>query len=121
VPLTGGEYIGRYFCFRITLRSERVDTTPVIDVLEFILDMPDRVEGADSVACPVNGVSITFTPPFRATPAVVVTPQNAATGDYVALTGLSRTGFTVEFFDSSNASVARIFDWVARGYGREST
>ncbi|MHA7852190.1 host specificity factor TipJ family phage tail protein [Roseovarius sp.] len=121
VPLTGGEYIGRYFNFRVTLRSEREDTTPVVELLEFILDMPDRVEGADSVSCPIGGTSVTFSPAYRVTPAIVVTPQNAGTGDYATLSSLSRTGFTVEFFDSSNASVARTFDWVARGYGREST
>ena len=119
--LTGGDYIGRYFTFRVRLRTTRTDTTPRVTALDFVLDMPDRLEGADAVASGTGGLSIPFTPPFRVAPAIVITPRDLPAGGRYAVTGQSRAGFTVEFFDSGGTSIDVMFDWVARGYGRETT
>lgn len=120
-PLTGGEFIGRYFNFRVTLTTDRSDTTPRVSELSFVLDMPDRIEGVDGVASGTGGLAITYSPAFNAVPAVVITPINAPTGSYYTLTGESRSGFTVEFFNSSGTSIDVTFNWISRGYGREST
>ena len=38
-------------------------------------------------------------------------------GDYYVITNKSATGFTIEFFNSSNATINRTFDYVAKGFG----
>ncbi|MBU3262056.1 hypothetical protein KPG71_18705 [Roseovarius sp. PS-C2] len=118
-PLTGGDYLGRYFNFRVSMTSDRTDTTPRVSLLEFVLDMPDRVEGTDGVSSGTGGLSVTYTPAFRETPAVVISPINLPSGGYAQVTNESRTGFDVEFFNASDTSIDVVFNWVARGYGRE--
>jgi hypothetical protein len=44
-----------------------------------------------------------------------------ASGDFYAITNKSETGFTIEFFNSSSATVSRTFDYVARGYGEKAS
>jgi hypothetical protein len=117
--LTGGDYVGRYFNFRVRLLAEREDVTPRVSTLEFVLDMPDRIEGAKSVASGTGGLSVAYSPAFNAIPAVVVTPVDAPNGAYYTVTNETRSGFDIEFFNSSDTSIDVTFNWVARGYGRE--
>ena len=118
--LSGGDFTGRYFRFRVRLFSSREDMTPRVDELNIVLDMPDRVAGEEAITAPVGGVRITYDPAFHNVPSVVVTPRAAPSGARVEITGKDRTGFDVEFFDASNASIEATFDYVARGYGREA-
>jgi len=121
VEFTAGGFSGRYFKFRAVLRSFNANVTPQVLSVQVALDMPDRVDGATDVSAPISGVTVNFAPPFREAPAVVVTPRNTPSGARVEITGKTRTGFTAQFFDSSDAAIAADFDWVARGYGREKT
>lgn len=119
--ISGGDLLGRHFSFRVRLISLREDVTPRVDMLAFVLDMPDRVAGADDVLCPSGGMTVNYDPAFRNLPSVVVTPKDAPTGARVEISSKSRTGFHIQFFDSGGTGIAQTFDWVARGYGREST
>jgi hypothetical protein len=40
------------------------------------------------------------------------------TGDYYTITSKTTSGFTIEFFDSSDISVDRTFDYIAEGVGQ---
>jgi hypothetical protein len=42
-----------------------------------------------------------------------------ATGDFFAVTSVTRTGFTVEFKNSAGTAVNRQFTYTANGYGKE--
>lgn len=119
--IAGGEFTGRHFKFRARLSSSRTDVTPVITDLAFVLDMPDRVDGIEDVHCPAGGLRVDYDPPFRNIPSVVVTPREAPTGARLVISNKSRTGFNIRFFNSSGSGIALNFDWVARGYGRETT
>jgi hypothetical protein len=44
-----------------------------------------------------------------------------ATGDYYTITNEARTGFTITFFNSSNAAQNRGFSYTANGYGAEES
>lgn len=118
--VSGGEFAGRYYVFRVRLYSSRTDVTPRVDDLVFVLDMPDRVDGVEDVQCPAGGMRVTYDPAFRNVPSVVVTPRDAPSGSRVVIGGKTRAGFDIAFFDSSNVSISQRFDWVARGYGREA-
>lgn len=119
--IAGGEFTGRHFRFRARLLSSRTDVTPVITDLAFVLDMPDRVDGIEDVHCPAGGLRVNYDPPFRNIPSVVVTPRDAPSGARVVISNKSRTGFNIRFFNSGGSGIALNFDWVARGYGRETT
>jgi len=117
--VTVSDYEARAFEFRVVLTSLAVTVTPSISELSVQVDMPDRVLGQDDVTSQIGGTTITFSPAFKNKPAIAVTGQDMATGDYFTLTGAGRTGFTVEFFDSGGSSISRTFDWIAKGYGEE--
>jgi hypothetical protein len=91
---------------------------PVVEELGMSIDMDDRVESGSGTSLSGSTLTVTFSPAFKDTPHVGVTGLNMATGDYYVVSSISATGFVVRFFNSSNAGVARNFNWLAKGYGR---
>lgn len=114
-----GDYVARGFKFRARLTTSNPMATPLLEQLSVQADMPDRVAAAGNLTSAVGGDTISFSPAFYATPAISVSAANLASGDYAVITGRSRTGFTVQFRNSAGTGVARSYDWVARGFGRE--
>jgi hypothetical protein len=47
--------------------------------------------------------------------------DDSETGDYYKITDSTRSGFNIQFFDSTDTAISRQFDWAAKGYGAEST
>lgn len=113
-----GEYTARAFEFRVVLTSNVADITPVVSNLSVTIDVPDRDERGENLTSGTGGYAVTYTFPFRESPAVVVTGNDMQTGDYGVITNQSVSGFTVEFFDSADTSISRNFSWYAKGYGR---
>ena len=117
MPLTISDYKARAFQFRLNMSALAAEVTPVVSGLSITVDMPDRVEGQNNVAVAAGGTHITFSPAFRATPAIGYGAQNLATGDVVIISGQSASGFDVQVKNSSGTGVARVMDFVERGYG----
>ena len=112
---TIGNYYGRGFKFK--LEASTADNNYQINVsqLKAVADIYYRIQ-AESSGIDAGGSTITFDTSFRATPVLGIAAQNMATGDYYTLTSLSKTGFTLQFFNSSGTGVARTADYIARGY-----
>jgi len=62
---------------------------------------------------------VTFAEPFYATPTVGITAYNMGTGDYYTITAMSRSGFTITFYNAAATMVSRSFTYSAVGFGRE--
>jgi predicted phage tail protein len=128
-PFVNGTFRGRGFQFRTNLTSNNIAENILVDELGYLATIQRRTE--QSIA-PVSGSSSTavvFTNPFFTgtasiggvnsyLPSVGITAQNMQTGDYFQVSAVSGTGFTINFFDSSNSTVTRQFTWTATGYGR---
>jgi hypothetical protein len=114
-----GDYKARAFKFKVQMTSTKGTATHQISALSVTVDMPDRVVAeADIVSgTSTSGKTVTYSPAFKVLQGVGISAQNLTSGDYYAITNKSETGFTIEFFNSSNATVSRTFDYVARGYG----
>jgi hypothetical protein len=112
---TIGNYYGRGFKFK--LEASTADNNYQINVsqLKAVADIYYRIQ-AESSGIGASGSTITFDTSFRATPVLGIAAQNMATGDYYTLSSLSKTGFTLQFFNSSGTGVARTADYIARGY-----
>ena len=80
------------------------------------IDMPDRVDHGDDVAGSAGQIDISFGSPFMAMPALAVTGQGMATGDYFQITNKTLAGFSVTFRNAAGTAVSRTFDWLAKGY-----
>ncbi len=114
-----GDYIGRGFKFRAFLKSDDLEATPKVTQLSVTVDMPERVYSEKDIASTTSasGKAITFSPAFKEIEGIGISASNLTSGDYYVITNKSATGFTIEFFNSSNATVDRTFDYVVRGYG----
>ena len=111
---------GRYFKFRVKLSNDDNKTKPKVHTLTFTLVLEKRTESDEDIVSTTSAKVITFTNAFYATPSVGVSAQGLATGDYYAITSKTKTGFTIQFFNSSASGISKTFDWTAYGYGLKS-
>ena len=59
---------------------------------------------------------MTFGTAFKTTPAIGVSAQGLATGDFYSITSKAATGFSIQFFNSSGTGISRTFDYLAKGF-----
>ena len=112
---------GRYFKFRCKLHNDDNKTKPKVHTLTFKLTLEKRTLSDEDVVSTTSAKIITFSNAFYATPSIGVSAQGLATGDYYSITSKSKTGFTIQFFNSGGSGINKTFDWQAVGYGLKST
>ena len=112
---------GRYFKFRCKLSNDDNKTRPKVHTLSYTLALEKRSESDQDVVSTTSAKVITYTNAFYATPSVGVSIQGLSTGDYYTLTSKSKTGFTIQIFNSSGSGISKSFDWTAYGFGLKST
>lgn len=110
-----GDWTARAFQFRLLLTRDTLTHNIAVTNLDVTVDMPDRLESGDDISSPAGGLTVNFSQPFYAVPAIGITAQGMASGDYYSLSK-SASSFTIQFFNSSNASISRTFDYIARSY-----
>jgi len=116
-----GDYTARAFKFKVRLdRGEDVDNQVALSTLGVTVDVPDRIESTNNVSVPAAGMTVTFTNAFFSVPAVAITAENMATGDYAQITAKTAAGFTIKFNNAAGTGVARTMDWIAKGFGYQS-
>ena len=119
IPMENGRFTGRVFQFKADLSSEYTDQTPLVDELGYKILFDNRTESAAVTTGGSNPKVVTFDKAFYQTPKLGITASNMATGDYYVISSESRTGFTITFFNSSNAAIDRTFSYHANGFGAE--
>jgi len=111
-----GNYVAKEIKFRVKAYSTNVNQNLGIETLEFIVDMPDRVEGAGGVVIPNTGDTIVFTKEFMVEPRINLTIEEASAGDYYYLSAISTTQFTVMIKNSGGTGIQKTISWEAKGY-----
>jgi len=79
--------------------------------LELLVDMVQKFESDRAK----TATSITYDTPFYSIPDLVVTPVNMATGDYMTISSEAKTGFGINFYNSSAVSQTRNYNYIAKG------
>lgn len=120
MPFVVGDYAARAYQFQAALTGGAPTVTPTISRLRVNIDMPDRTASARNITSATGGSNILFVKPFNASPAISITAQNMATGDYYSITAISAAGFTIRFFNTAGTGIARTFDYLAKGYGEQA-
>ena len=120
---TLGEFVGRYFRFRLKLTTLDVNrnVTPAVTVARALATMPSRVETYSNIAAPDTGYEVIYAPAFKGptpSPNVQITVQDGAAGDYFEFVSKNTLGFEIVFYDNLGNPVARTFDAAVKGYGR---
>ena len=115
-----GDYYARGMEFRMKLTSSNTTHNVQVDALSITIDMPDTIKRATAVTSSSgtnNGTEVvTYTGPFKATPTIGVTLQDADTGDYWTISSSNNAGFTITFYNSSNIATQKTFNWTSTGY-----
>ena len=110
---------GRGFQFKVRATSTDPNTNIVIDELGCLMELQLHTEQSGTLASGAGPYAVVFDNAFYQPPNVGITGFNMATGDFFTVTSVTRTGFTVEFKNSTGTSVDRNFTYTAVGYGRE--
>lgn len=115
-------YVGDYRCrgmrFKLILYANNTSVTPAVDTLEVTVDMSNRVDYGNDVVSgtAAGGYAVSYSPAFYSAPAVGISAQGMATGDYYEFVSKTATGFTIRFKNSGGTVISRTFDWIARGF-----
>ena len=111
-----GAYTARALRFRAVLTSTDSAETPAISELTAEIRLPTRTQSANDIQSGAGAKAVTFATPFKSLGAVSISVGDMQSGDYYAITSKSASGFTITFYNSSNAAVDRLFDYVATGF-----
>ena len=120
-PFVNNTARGRGFQFKLVATSSNKGENVVVEELGVITALQRRTETQRNLTSAASAYSVTFPNAFYTTPSIGITAQDMDTGDYFAVTSVSRTGFTVTFRDSGGSMVSKVFDYQAVGHGREIT
>jgi len=130
MPLENNVFVGRFFQFKAVLTTDHVDQTPIVDQLGVTLQFERRTENSGTIASGTSSKAVLFEDAFYTDAdtevAVGITAFEFQSGDYYRLTGVTGTGFTITFYDSSNAVINRggngiNFQYTAIGYGTKQS
>jgi hypothetical protein len=111
----------RFAKFRLKLTNDDAQTSSNVKSIAIKLNMEERTFSENDLATSSGTKTITYTNPFQSTPAVGIATQNMQTGDFYTITSKTRTGFTINFFNSSGSAVDRTFDYISKGFGLQSS
>ena len=111
-----GDYSARYFKFRLIMQSLDNSATPVVSALSVNADMIERLVSENDVVSGAGTKSITFSPVFISTPAIGVSAQGLASGDFYEITNKSVSGYDITFKNSGGTAISKTFDYIAKGH-----
>ena len=128
-PFASGTFKARGFQFRTVLTSTDPDQDIRVFELGYTAKIQARQEIRTNITQNAGATAYTFDNVFFTgtaallgansnLPSVNITAQNLASGDYFVITNLSGTGFTIDFKNSSNASIGKNFSYTAVGFGK---
>lgn len=113
---TLSDITARAYEFELRMTSGSTYHNILVTKAESQIDMPDRIESGDNIVSGTTAYTVTYNKPFMTSPALGLSAENMATGDYYTLTSKSATGFTIRFYNASNVAISRTFDYIAKAY-----
>ena len=115
-PFAVGDYTARAFQFKAVLATAYATHNILVSELAVTVDMPDRIESGEDIASGAGLYGVTYALPFMVPPAVGITAQDMATGDYYVIANKDVAGFDITFKNAAGSAVSRTFDYIARSY-----
>jgi hypothetical protein len=110
----------RWVRFRAVLTTTDNQITPTISALTITGLLPDRVVSGSDVQSGATTKSVSISPAFETLKTVTARGENMEAGDYFVITNKTRSGFEITFYNSSDVTIDRQFDWQATGQGQEA-
>ena len=107
--------------FRLKLTNDDSQTSSNVKQIDIKLNMEERTFAENDLQTSSGSKTITYTNPFYGVPAIGISAQNMATGDVFTISSKTVNGFTIAFANSSGGAVDRTFDYIAKGFGLQSS
>ncbi len=101
---------------RMLLISNAVDQNVSVSVLKQHVYLKKRTETKKGLTAQVGGTSFNFDRPFYVEPNFAVLTYDNSSGDTYQITNATNSGFTVQFFDSSQVSIQKSFNYHVEGF-----
>jgi hypothetical protein len=115
-PFFIGDFVGRAYRFKLEITSTNSNYNLEISELSVTIDMPDLVDSG-SVTTGTGGAStVTYSYNFYEAPDINGTIVNGNTGDYIAITSITNSNFSVAVKNSSDSFIAKSVIWMAKGH-----
>lgn len=105
------DVVARGIQLKVTFKEFDDNTQFTLRELELLIDMVQKYESDRAK----TATTITYDTPFFNIPDLVVTPVNMATGDYMTISNELKTGFGINFYNSSAVSQTRNYNYIAKG------
>jgi len=118
-PFVNNTKRGRGFQFKAVATTTNVAQNPLIEQLGVKVSVQRRTEQQRNITSGTSAKAITFPSAFYSIPSIGITAQDLNSGDFFQLSGISRTGFTVVFKNSSDTIISKVFDYQAVAHGKE--
>ena len=107
--------------FRLKLTNDDDQTSSNVKNIAIKLNMEERTFAQSDLTTSSGSRTITYSNPFFGVPSLGIAAQNMLTGDTYSITSKTVNGFTIAFVNSSGSAVDRTFDYIAKGYGLQSS
>jgi len=111
----------RFAKFRLKLTNDDSQTSSNVKNIAIKLNMEERTIGESNVATSSGSKTVTYANAFQSVPSIGIAAQNMQTGDIFTISSKTTSGFVISFVNSSGSAVDRTFDYIAKGFGLQSS
>jgi hypothetical protein len=112
---TIADYTTRAVKFKIEASAD-LNHQVQISELSVSIELPDKTETERQITSGTTTKTITYSIQFSISPIITITPVDMMTGDYFTISNESGLSFDINFYDSADVAVSRIFNYNSTGY-----
>lgn len=112
---TIADYTARAFKFKVEASADFNHQFAMME-LSASVELPNRSEIQRGITSGTTTKTITYATEFYATPVVSVTAIDMMTGDYFIISNESISKFDINFYNSSDVAISRVFNYNSTGY-----
>jgi len=113
---TISDYTDRAFKFKLEASTPNLNHQVQISELSASVELPDRVETDRQITSGTTTKTITYITQFFILPVVTITGVDMMTGDYFTISNESVSGFDINFYNSSDVGISRVFNYNSTGH-----
>ncbi len=113
---TIADYIARAFKFKLEASSENLNHQIQISELSASVELPDRTETGRQITSGTTTKTITYSTTFNLLPVITITPIDMMTGDYFTISNEGVSSFDINFYNSADVAISRVFNYNSTGY-----
>lgn len=116
VNFTIADYTARAFKFKLEASSENFNHQIQISALFARIELPDRSETDRGITSGTTTKQIDYLNGFFSTPVVNITPVDMMAGDYFTIPIENELRFFINFYNSADVAISRVFNYNSTGY-----